>query len=109
MPAKLKAREMGRTLTHDAMYPSRGLAAEPCLPGLTMAAKEAEETRVLAGATQCGRGWKWGYGGRSVRGFKPRRRVNQFLSFSCFRSGPCGKEGRRAMRGSLPGCLGQAV
>ena len=42
------------------------------LLALTMAIEKAEETRLLADVTQCGRGQKWGYRGRSTPGFKPR-------------------------------------
>ena len=28
---------------------------------------------MLAGVTDCGRSWKWGYRGRLAQGFKPRR------------------------------------
>ena len=57
----------------------------PRLPGLTMAAK-AEVTRLPAGVTQCGRNWKWGYGGRSTQGFKLRHGVAML-------SWPCGLKG----------------
>lgn len=69
----LGARQMGVTHAPDAGDVVGGarctctragrrlaLVTRPHLPGLTGQRRKAEETGVLAGVTQCGRGRKWG-------------------------------------------------
>ena len=91
----LRTREMGMALTCDVaggpcFTCERGLEVAPTSLGPACLdqqwqPRKAEDLKLPAGVTQCGRKWKWGYGGRSTLEFKPKCRAAVGLLTTQFR------------------------